>query len=381
MVGMTPLGPRHVRALLVVALLACLVSIVSAQSYLEAFRTGLAALDQRRWADAARLMQMAARDRPDTGETVRLYGAIARESYLPQYFLGLALYQLGDYQGAIESFNAAEQRGFVKANAAYYRRMQDLRRDSQGKVPVAVAAATTSAPPTTTTIPVAQPPATTVKPPAITVAPTTTSTPAPQPVPAEAIRSAELAVQRAEEQRAAYDRVLSGGSLTEFDSKLKAVDQTARATFHTADQKLDSGRRGSADDLREATTLAQSATDGFLQARQLANDVMQRLKNELVSATTPYFAGNYAAAKTALSRLNYPDGDPGARFSTQMRLFLAAASYAQYVVGGQRDLTLLKEAEANVRGCRRLASPGFQPDPRAFSPRFIRFFNSISPGA
>ena len=62
----------------------------------------------------------------------------------------------------------------------------------------------------------------------------------------------------------------------------------------------------------------------------------------------------------------------------QVRLFRAASAYALFITGGERDQKLRQEAETYVRECRRLAGAGFKPDPRAFSPRFVQFFERTS---
>jgi hypothetical protein len=59
-------------------------------------------------------------------------------------------------------------------------------------------------------------------------------------------------------------------------------------------------------------------------------------------------------------------------------LFRAASAYALFITGGQRDQKLRQEAEANVRECRRLSTSGFKPDAKAFSPRFVQFFDRTS---
>jgi hypothetical protein len=54
-------------------------------------------------------------------------------------------------------------------------------------------------------------------------------------------------------------------------------------------------------------------------------------------------------------------------------LFRAASLYALYVRSGETDQTLRGEAVASVRRCKEI-DPGFRPNARAFSPRFLIFF-------
>lgn len=358
---------RCTRTALAVAMIFSLIAVVSAQRYYDAFRRGMAAIDQKRWAEAARELRAAADEKPDTGERVRLYG-VQFEYYLPHYFLGVALFQQGDWQGAVQAFNAADQAGPVKKNAVFYKRLQDLSREASAKSMIARVSTTTS---TTTTAPPSPPPTTTT-----TIAPAgpapSTTTSAPAADLSAPVREAEQAVQKAIAERQAVDALPDLDVLRQLDASFARADRTARTDLDAAVARIDSGRRGNAADLREAVTKAQSALGGFQQARQLADADVKRITSELIAATKPYFAGQYAAAKTALARLNYPGG----RFAAQLRLFRGAVAYALYSLDRQRDETLRREAETNVRECRRLATT-FKPDPRAFSPKFIQFFSAI----
>ena len=125
---------------------------------------------------------------------------------------------------------------------------------------------------------------------------------------------------------------------------------------------------------RAKRTLAGRLEEERQRARQMSEDVRKRVMTSLVSASALYFSGNYAAARAELGKLNYAEGFP----AVQMRLFRAASAYALFLTGRQRDEKLLQEAAANVRECRRLAAAGFRPDPKAFSPRFVLFFNQTS---
>jgi tetratricopeptide (TPR) repeat protein len=364
---------RLTRGLLTVALVTFCVSHAGAQRYLDAFTNGIRAIDQQRWAEAARQMEAAAAERPDTGDNTRVYGT-RFENYLPNYFLGVALYQMNDFARAIQAFNASEQLGGVKKNAGYYRRLQDLRREAQGKI--VVASVTTTAPPATSTVPPA-PALTTTSTglvPVTVPATTTTTTPAPPPpgVNPAALLAAEQAVQRATQQRQTIDALPDLEALRQIDRNLATADRSARDNLDRATARLETGRRGNAADLREAVPLAQAAVAGFQRSAQLAGDAVRRVTGELVAATKPYFSGQYAAAQTALERLNYPSS----RFAAQLRLFRAATAYSLYALSGQRDETLRQDAETNIRECRRIAGTGFKPDARAFSPRFAQFFET-----
>jgi hypothetical protein len=184
-------------------------------------------------------------------------------------------------------------------------------------------------------------------------------------------RSAEEAIQTASTERQRIDALADWSVLRALDPNVARADAAARRALDEATQKLGSGRGGDVAALRDAVNLAQVAFRGFEEARALAAEAVRRLTAELVSVTTPYFSGDYAAAKTALDRLKYPPS----RFAAQVRLFQAATAYALYVLDGERDQALRAVAEAQARECRRIAA-NINPDPRVFSPKFIQFFRT-----
>jgi hypothetical protein len=358
--------------------------VVAAQTYLEAFANGIRAVDQQRWAEAARQMQIAATARPDTGDNTRVYGT-RFESYLPNYFLAVALYESKDFAAAVQAFNKAEQLGGVKKNNGYYSRLRRLRDDAQSKAQVA-GTPPAAAPPRTATLPPTPPPAPDNSPAALpsrppaggvmTAPPLPAAAAAPRPAAPSAavIAAAEDSLQRATADRDAVNRIQDFALLRQLDAALARADTAARATLSEAGSRLESGRRGNAGDLERVPVLSRQAATEFQQVTQLAAAAVTRITNDLIAATAPYFAGDYAGARTALERLAYPGG----RFAAQWRLFRAASAYALYVTSGQRDEALRAEAETNARECRRLAGSAFKPDPRVFSPRFIEFFNARS---
>ena len=88
-----------------------------------------------------------------------------------------------------------------------------------------------------------------------------------------------------------------------------------------------------------------------------------------------FFAGEY---QQALSALNPTEGfAPDIPLQLHIHLFRAAALYALFVRSHESDQPLLTEARAEIEQCRQINS-AFQPDPRAFSPRFVSFFHAES---
>lgn len=81
--------------------------------YPESFKTGMRAVDFHAWSQVAQAMREAIAEQPRaTGENVRIYG-VRVAPYIPQYFLGLALFRQGDYAGAATALGEAEAQGTV----------------------------------------------------------------------------------------------------------------------------------------------------------------------------------------------------------------------------------------------------------------------------
>jgi len=339
----------------------------------DAFRDGMAAFDQRRWMDAATQFQRAAQLKSDSGENVRLYG-MRFETYLPQFFLGRALYELGDLSGAVRAFDASEQAGAVR-RTRYYQTLQDQRRDAQRRVLAAAPAPapnTVPGPNPAPAPPPSNPPPSVVSPaPSAPVAVTPAAPAAPSP---EALRAADQSIQQADRQRQLFEQSRDLEDMRQIEAEISRLETRARSDLDAARQRLEGARRGSLNDLSAVSGLAQSAASVFERAHQVSEDARKRVLASLVTASTLYFTGRYAAARTELGKLDYPVGLPG----VQVRLFRAAAAYALFLTGGEKDPKLRQEAEANVRECRRLAATGFRPDPKAFSPRFVQFFERTS---
>jgi hypothetical protein len=94
--------------------------------YPQSFRDGLRAVDFRDWPRVAAAMRQAIAQQPrSTGENVRVYGTRV-VPYIPQYFLGLALYRQGDCDGAVRAFTEAEAQGTVRG---IYRARLDIYQD------------------------------------------------------------------------------------------------------------------------------------------------------------------------------------------------------------------------------------------------------------
>lgn len=94
--------------------------------FLEAYKQGLKALDNRQWELAAEKMREAVAGRSE--ESLRLPKKGYLRKYLPHYYLGVALFELGDCAGALESWAESERQDVVTRRQGVY---DDLRRDRE----------------------------------------------------------------------------------------------------------------------------------------------------------------------------------------------------------------------------------------------------------
>jgi hypothetical protein len=63
-------------------------------------------------------MRQAIAENPREGERVKLYG-LRFEAYLPHFYLGLALLNAGDCEGAVKAFDASEAAGAIRGTPRY----------------------------------------------------------------------------------------------------------------------------------------------------------------------------------------------------------------------------------------------------------------------
>ena len=84
-----------------------------------------------------------------------------------------------------------------------------------------------------------------------------------------------------------------------------------------------------------------------------------------------FFSGEHQQALAALDSQALAD----APLQLQVRLLRAASLYHLFVRSGEKDEALRTRAVSEVEACKRL-EPNFQPDPRAFAPRFLAFYQN-----
>ena len=336
--------------------------------YKDAYRRGMEAIDHGNWTEAARRMNDALSEQPREGEQVKLYG-LRFETYLPHYYLGLALFNAGNCEAALAAWNASESQGAVKGTNQYKTLLKN-RQACQAKV----------------------------------VKATPSTRPAPGPDPAavsQAIQAAEAEITRADETGRAVATLATSPELSRSwsaDAALGGAEKAGREALDSARAKVEAGRKKpDLALLAEAKDLAARAAQQLEAVRALASTRRTAALNsrkspeslpspeirpsasaaptapsaELVAGAQAYFSGDYQRASDLLARLPATPGRTGA----QALLLRGAARYALFLVGGEQDEALRAAAQGDVQACRRL-DPGLVPHREFFSPRFRDFFSA-----
>lgn len=383
------------RALRAAVLLVLMTATVHAD-YKDSFRRGIQASRQRRWAEAAKELAAAIAQQPrNTGERVQISG-MDTVPYVPHFYLGAALFAGGDCAGALNAWRALSAQGGANGLSSDQKRQLATGSSTcEQRQRAAAPSGERGTPPPR------------VPAPSVPVAPP----PAPAPVSA----AVTLAIQQAEGAVAAADAARRRVAAIAGDETIRATwreDPRLGRAEGEADTLLASARialadaraRANAERAAEAAGNASRATERYDRIRELGTTRLEELRRPaapvgpvdagtragragakpaetaikraipppLLAAAQFYFSGRYDAAAEALAGQRFA----GAPENLQAELFRAAALYALYLTGGERDATLLDRAREHVRGCRRL-DPRFVPDATSFSPRFVEFYRSL----
>lgn len=354
------------RATAVLLVLAFLPSLARAD-YKDTYRKGIEAVDRKRWPEVARLMREAIAENAKEGERIKLYG-LRFEAYVPHFHLGLALASTGDCEGAVQAFDASEAAGAIRSTP-YYAQLVNGRKTCAAR---------------TAQAPVPPPPSPRVA-------------PAPPPPDnaalTQAVQAAEAALARGEAALRQVSSLVTDPALAAW-GRSPATGTTlleAKDSLNAARARLDAGRAtGNRAAIADATDLALRAgqrlealrDEGLSRREALIKTAPQEPfpspaaperpaapPAALMQAARAYFDGRYEESLALLAR----PADLRGRAAAQSHLFRAAARFALYRVGRERDATLREQAARDVIACRR-ADAALTPDPAAFSPAFAEFF-------
>ena len=105
-------SPRFLRLLISAALIAALSSNYGTHAdYKDSFRRAMKARDRRQWDQVVPSIREAIREKPTaTGEPISPYGNFYKR-YLPYFYLGEALFRIGDLEQARQAFEESKRQG------------------------------------------------------------------------------------------------------------------------------------------------------------------------------------------------------------------------------------------------------------------------------
>ena len=177
---------------------------------------------------------------------------------------------------------------------------------------------------------------------------------------------------------ATLDRFLSerpGVLPADKEAERKAAqDQVARAR-----RRLDQARRSdNVATIADAAKLANEARDRLTLLLGTFGPVTLRdrgVHEALEQGARQYFNGEYQQAAASLAAGEALQADVALRL--HFHLLRAAAFYELFLRSANRDASLQTQAFEEVQHSKSIDST-FQPDPRAFSPRFLAFYQSVS---
>ncbi len=387
------------------------------QSYLD----GVRAARKGDWDRVIRRMREAIAEEPTAKERARLVGSIL-DPYLPHYYLGKAYYEKRDCGAALDAWEISREQQAIRSQPELDRELEQgvAHCANRRRAAAAIAAADDEAGALAAAI--AELPEVWERDPALEgrrrraaaklaqarnrlAESRATWTPEPSGVGAEPASEAgaelsELTAllrrRHAGQRRAALADAVAASAGAGRRALAAAAERPATAGIRSASAELERllDRFGTVD---ERTPLAEleALRDRLPGAIAGLREVIERLDDEagiavrapepepvvapeptvavpdwLVDAAQATFDGDYARALAILAQ--HPVAAGRARFYA--RLFRAAARHGLYLVGGERDASLLRAATADLRECLGL-DPSFVPPASYFSPRFIEFFS------
>lgn len=408
-----------VRTVLLVAILLAAAAPAAAQPFLEAYRSGLEAIEQEDWATAERLLETAAGERPESAE--RLLRFLHFRPYVPHLYLGIARFRQGDCAGALEAWEEAERRGVAPQVDEAWPTVVDGRTECRRRLERAEEARRSEAALERLRTRIEQ---------AVGEAEDLADEAArPEdrdlwsrgsPPPAERLETARRDLREArrlleetdgepsgadalERARELADR--AAGAVQEIRAQVEERRRSLRARQGTERERLEA-LRATARRLLDRTEDLAAEVPAVARERDALRDALEgaaggeelplvelerrrgrlatavaRLREiseppppELLEAADAYLSGELERALEMLREPALAASDEP-RVRAHAALLRAAARFTLWQAGGGADLNLLEAAEEDVRAAR-AAEPELSPLPQAFSPRFLAFFEA-----
>ena len=412
------------------ALLAALLAApAAAQSFLDAYKAGIAASEAGDWARVESSMRVAIGGRPE--ENRRLPLQLHFKPYLPHFYLGLALAEQGACEEALEAFVESDRQGVVQTLPDEHAVLQTRRQACEARLAAdsearrreveagdLVARARAAVEGAGRLVPDAEAEPDLAQ-----------AWERGEPSLAARLEEARSHLQRAERALAEAGRREGGlaaagdlaqGVLAQVETirrEAELREQTVGAEKARAEERLEGLRSAARDLLGRSEELAakvaavgrrRAALEGTLRRTAGAGpglplaelgELAGRIEHDmaglrsaaepppepLLAAADAWLRGEPEAVLAALGGPRpAPEAGPEAglgfrepRARAHALLLRGAAAFALYQAGGGRDPELLEAARLDLEECRR-TDPSVEPVPRAFSPRFRAFFEQAA---
>ena len=392
----------------------------AAQAFLEAYHAGMDAVERGDWPTAERLMKQATDGRPEAAQ--RLIRHLQFKPYVPWYYLGLARYHQDDCAGALEAWAESERQGVAPTLTASWQEVLTDRAQCRQRAEEhqrALQAATAARDQLARAEAEARDAASHAGE-ARAAGVWTTGDPAPADLlrnaqeelaaarrllgagdgerreapGADAIREARSRTRRALgalealRERIAAHRAEIGAQRGSARQRLNDLLGTARrALAETADlaeripavardRDALAGRIDQVDGVRRDASLdlLERQREQLAQAIATLRETAAPPPEPLLQAADAFFSGELQKTVEILNDSGLAES-PDTRTRAHAALLRAAARFSLWQAGGGADLDLLEAARQDVRTARD-ADPELTPLQRAFSPRFLAFFEA-----
>jgi hypothetical protein len=400
---------RSGSALLVAAAVALMLAAVRPASaqYLNAYKSGLEAIEAEDWERAESAMQEAVSER--TEEKLKLPVKLFLRPYLPHFYLGQARYERGDCAGALAAWAESERQG-VATKLPDFEVARRGRKSCEERSRLQIAAqarqeAQQSLARSTTTAAelLERSRAPQVRPHWSEGDPSPSSLHdrgmellaqarellAATSVDALGIKRAEVLIRDADQSFAAggkeLDRLTEATRL-ELVAKGKGIDASVAeakaalartaylAPYPRAVRKARADLEGLVAEADRRTGTSKAQLDALAARLDSSIDALGKLTaappSRLEKAADAYLDGRHGDVVAELAAAKFSER----RARAHARLLLAASRHALYLEGGELDDELRAAAADDARASRE-EDESLEPSPRFFSPRFVSFWN------
>ena len=163
------------------------------------------------------------------------------------------------------------------------------------------------------------------------------------------------------------------GSMTpEMSTEREALDKSRIQLQRRFDNSKKTESLAGVEETTRLLTDIRTKIDALIQKFGPASLRDRGVHPALEQASQLYFSGEYQQVLSALDPLG---SALDVLLQVHVHLFKAASLYALYVRSGETNEKMRNDALVSIHRCKEI-EPGFRPSSKAFSPRFISFFES-----